>query len=366
MLSRKTDDQVRFRQLARWLATVASVGLVAAICAACGSSSGSSGSGGGGASAGNAKGMTTVSMVEDEEGFGNTALYVAQKEGFFTKNGIKVDLRNLGTGSTTGEVMQSGKVNVAVSATYEMGTLASQGAPLQAFSLYGNTPIDICVSKPFAQEKGLSSSSSLSTVFAALKGSKVGISGPNSAPDLIGKYLQRQYGHYDPTSAVQTISVGSHAALAEAVERNQVNVVFSSPPTCNIAVQAGKAVEVATSKQFSDLLQTPEYILYAKKSYLTSNPTVAKKINKALAEAEAFCRTHKSAVVDIMHGYFPSVPKPLMSKIYTSEVLPVIPHSPAMTASGWQRVSSIIKPATSSTLNSTEGNVWTNQYVPGS
>lgn len=362
MLANTTRDQVTSKHPKRLLATSVAVGLIAAACAACGSSS----SGGGSPAAAKSNGLTTVSMVEDETGFGNTAVYVAQEEGFFKKHGIQVSLRNLGTGSTTGEVMQSGKVDVAVSASYEMGTLASQGAPLQAFSLYGNTPMDICVSKEFAQQKGLTSSSSLSTVFGAMKGSKIGISGPNSAPDLLGKYLQRQYGHYDPTSAVHTISVGSHAALAEAVERNEVNVVFTSPPTCNLAVQAGKAVEVATAKEFPDLLQTPEYILYAKKSFLTSNPTVAKKINAALAEAEAFCRTHKSAVVNIMHSYFPSMPKQLMAQVYSNEVLPVIPKTPAMTESGWQRVSAIIKPATTQPLSSTEGNVWTNQYASGS
>lgn len=340
-----------------------SVGLIAASCAACGGSGGSKGTN---AASAKSTGLTHVSMVEDETGFGNTAVYVAQQEGFFKKNGIQIDLRTLGTGSTTGEVMQSGKVDVAVSASYEMGTLASQGAALQAFALYGNTPVDVCMSKEYAQQKGLTSSSSLSSVFGAMKGAKIGISGPNSAPDLLGRYLQRKYGHYDPTSEVQTISVGSHAALAEAVERNEVNVIFTSPPTCNEAVEAGKATEVATSKQFPDLLQTPEFILYAKKSYLTGNPAVAKKISTALAEAEAFCHTHKSAVVNIMHSYFPTISKPDMAQIYTSEVLPVIPKTPTMTQSGWQRVSAIIKPATTSALSSTEGAVWTNQYASGS
>jgi len=262
--------------------------------------------------------------------------------------------------------MDSGKVDVAASATFEMAPLIVAGAPLLAFYSAINVTTEFCAANSFIAAHHLSTSSSLAQIASAFKGATIGISGVNSTPDLVGRYFFTTYGHLNPNSDMKIVALGSQPAVVTALENGQVNGFFASPPTCSSAVASGKATRLLTPDQVPAFKSTPQNIMYTTKSYATAHPAVLKDISIAMAKAVAFTKSNPSQVVTILKGYLPTIATATLSKELNDVIIPAIPPSADMDQAGWQGVSDIVMPETSKALDTSQGVIWTNQYIPSS
>jgi ABC-type nitrate/sulfonate/bicarbonate transport system substrate-binding protein len=139
-------------------------------------------------------------------------LFVAEQEGYFKDEGLTLgDRPRLGTGAKLAAALQSGSIDVAA------------GVMTDAYNLYkinGRTKLISTLTDEYyvdivAGDKVPASldSQPLAAKVKALKGAKIGITGPGSGTEALLIYLLKQQG-MDPKSDITMVNLGSDASAA--------------------------------------------------------------------------------------------------------------------------------------------------------
>jgi NitT/TauT family transport system substrate-binding protein len=309
--------------------------------------------------------LTKVTMASDIFSMSNVALYVAIENGYFKQQNIDLDIKTLHSGSTTGAAMQSGKIDIAASASFEMGPLVANGAQFLAFYSPLNVATELCASNSFLASKGITSSTPVEKMASQFTGAVIGISGPNSTPDMIGRYFFQKVGGLNPAKDLKIVTLGSQPAIVTALQAGQVDGLFASPPTCSNAAATGKATIVMKPSEFAAFVATPQNIMYTTKDYAKAHPEVLRAISIGMEKGTAYTKAHPEEVANtVLKKYLPTVATPIVLDELKTVIIPAMPEEQGMTEKGWQDVSDIIKPVTGKNLDTKEGGIWTNAYLP--
>jgi NitT/TauT family transport system substrate-binding protein len=91
--------------------------------------------------------------------------------------------------------------------------------------------------KSVLSKAGVSESSSVEAKIAALKGLKLGTTGPGAAGDALFRFLS-SIGNFDPNKDVQLVPIqGGGPAMIAALQKNVIDGFCLSSPTADLAVQ---------------------------------------------------------------------------------------------------------------------------------
>lgn len=333
--------------------------LLSLVVAACGGSGSSTQSGT------SSKGPSHITIAQDIWTLSSAPLYVAMADGYFKKHNLDVSLQTMQSGSVTTQAMASGSVPIAASGSFEMAAAVAKGLPFQAFASLANVAMELCVSKQVASAEHLTSSSTAATVLTALKGRTLGVTGANSSPDLVLRYLLTNKAHLKPDTDVKITALGSVGAEVSAISRGQIDGFLQSPPGCEQAVQAGNALNLIPATR-NGLSSAPLSVFYAKKDWLSGHKGVVSAVSAALMEAVGAIRNRPDVALPVLQKYFPSLPRSVLEGSFRNSVVPLIPSDGKATSSGWRAVNDIIKPAGGPGLPSDQGTYWTTEYLPHS
>lgn len=138
-------------------------------------------------------------------------LYVAEQKGFFEKEGVQVGKRpRLGTGSKLAAALTSGGIDVGGGVITDAFNLAQSGqSPRIIADLVNQYYVSIVVGKDFPDKPH----ASLQQKIRALKGKKIGITGPGSGTEALVTYLFKKAG-LDPEVDVTLVNLGGSATGA--------------------------------------------------------------------------------------------------------------------------------------------------------
>src|SRR5262249_26614608 len=153
-----------------------------------------------------------------------TPLYVGITNGIFAKHGLEINLTTLQSGSTIAAVIQSGSVDFAASGSLTQLLAVKNGAKFTAIAVEGTPSLALCGRPAWMAEKKLTENSSLAEIFGAFKGARVGVTGVATTPDLVGRSLVATYGNIDPARDMQTVTLGSNAAISTAFQQGAIDV----------------------------------------------------------------------------------------------------------------------------------------------
>jgi NitT/TauT family transport system substrate-binding protein len=309
--------------------------------------------------------LTKVTMAADLFSMSNVALYVAIENGYIKQQNIDLDFKTLQSGSTIGVAMQSGRTDIAASASFEMGPLVVNGAQFLAFDSSINVATELCASNSFLASKGITSTTSVQDIARRFGGATIGISGPNSTPDLIARYFFQKVGGLNPAKDLKIVTLGSQPAIVTALQAGQVDGLFASPPTCSNAVATGKATIALRPNQVPAFVVTPQNIMYTTKDYAKAHPDVLRALCIAIEQGIEYTKAHPEEVASkVLKKYLPATATPIVLDELKTVIIPAMPAERGMTEKGWRDVSDIIKPVTGRDLDTKEGGFWTNAYLP--
>jgi NitT/TauT family transport system substrate-binding protein len=306
-----------------------------------------------------------VTMAQAIANVGNAGIYVAIEKGYYKEHHVNLKLNTLQSGATTSQAMASGSVDVVASGAFDVAAASAKGIPFQAFVNGSGITTELCANKKFAASKGLTASSTPQQVMSAWKGATIGITGANSAPDLIVRYLLRKYGGLTPDQDVKIVALGSVGAEVQAVSRGTVDGFLQSPPGCEQSVATGNAVNVLRPSRVPGFSRTPLGVVYTTKTWAKAHGTAMGRVANATAKGDAFAIQHPDETMVILQKYFPGLNADILRDAYTNVVVPTLTKNGKMNATGWKDVSDVLVTAGSikKPLDAKEGNLWTNSYI---
>ncbi|WP_236791826.1 ABC transporter substrate-binding protein [Amycolatopsis sp. GM8] len=294
----------------KWLAVVAAAALTVTGCASTASQNAGTGSGGGG-------GGTPVSIMV---GGLNKQIYLpfmlAQRLGYYQRQGLDVTLQDEGAGVDATTNMVAGKVD-GVGGFYDH-TIAMQGLGQSMESVVSmlTTPgeVELCRN----EVKGQIHSP------ADWAGRNLGVTDLGSSTDFLTQYLAQKNGT-DP-SKIHRVGVQSGSTLIGALQHGNVDCAMTTEPTVSTALAQGAAyilLDMRTAQGTAEQLggQYPATSLYLTTSYVDSHPDIVQKLVNAYVDTLKWIQAHNGAqVADVMPAdYYAGSGKDAYAKAFDNE-----------------------------------------------
>jgi ABC-type nitrate/sulfonate/bicarbonate transport system substrate-binding protein len=310
---------------------------------------------------------TSVTVGQAVPTVGGAPIYVAIENGYYAEQNITFNLIQLQSGSTATQAIASGSVDFVNAGSFDVATAVGKGVPLQAFLTFSGVAIETCLSTELAQSHHLTSTSTAEEVMGAMNGKTMGITGPNSAPDLVLRYMLQKHANLKPDADVKIVSLGSIPAELTALQRGQIDGFLQSPPACEQAQAQGTGVPLLRPAQYPpDLQGMPLGVFYTRKDYIQSHQDVLARVAAATVKGAAFARTHTDETLVILKKVFPTVEDDTLRDTLVNIIQPIVTQDGKMSQPAWSKVVDLLKSsgAIDQTVNTQEGELWTNALLP--
>lgn len=167
----------------------------------------------GGSKPNSSSGHLTLNVGQISNSVAFFPIFVAENQGFFADENLTLGANRprLGTGAKLAAALESGSIDVAGGVMTDAFNLYQANGSAQVVgSLVNSYYVDIVVGSDF---KGPATSASLASRITALKGKKIGITGPGSGTEALVDYLLLQQG-LNPKTDVTLVNLGSDSSAA--------------------------------------------------------------------------------------------------------------------------------------------------------
>ena len=168
------------------------------------------------------------------------AMYVAERDGTFEKEGLDVDIVELQSGADGVAAAVSGSAQIADIGFDDLVTLTEEGEKglVMVHNLVRRVTLTLVMNSDMAKERGVTRESPLDQRYAALKGLRLGVTSTGAASDRYLRYYLREAG-LDPEKDAEIIAIGDGSSLLAALETGQIDAYQLSPPTPYVAESEG-------------------------------------------------------------------------------------------------------------------------------
>lgn len=315
----------------RFLAVTAAAAL-AVLAAGCAHSTSASSSSAGGSGA---QSMTlNVGQISNSVAF--LPFYIAEHNGYFTQEGLTMGARpRLGTGAKVAAALESGSIDVAGAVMTDALNLYKTDNQARVIGTLVDTYyVDIIAGSTIPQS---ADSGSLADRIRALKGKKIGITGPGSGTEALVNYLFNLV-NLDPKRDVTMVNLGSDASAAiGALKQHRVDAL-SFPQPVGQLVEGAKAGRIYISPARGDvpnLKSATHGVIVTTQSVLKTKPKAVAAFLRAIAKAEALIHSDPSAVGPLLAGYQTTM-KPATVQALVPVLEQEIPATPLPQQAGYE------------------------------
>lgn len=285
--------------MSRLVLTAAGAAIAATLVTACGSSGSSSASGN--------SGITSITVTQPFTSTLNSALYIAQSQGYFKQHHLNVKFVTVSNGNGLSATLGGSAQLALVSSVLPMQALA-QGQKFDVFAASGlGFPESIFVSSSAYAKSGLNANSTLKQQLEFLANKPIAVESPSGENDTVFKFLFHLAGL--PASDFKPEVLGTPAAILAAIKNGTAVASALGSPYPQEASADGYAkillnLSRGDVKQMTDILTL---CIAATQSYYNANPTVIQEFTAALQEGQDYVYAHTSAAAAYMaKTYFSS------------------------------------------------------------
>ncbi|CAM5201556.1 NitT/TauT family transport system substrate-binding protein OS=Castellaniella defragrans OX=75697 GN=HNR28_002969 PE=4 SV=1 [Castellaniella defragrans] len=248
-----------------------------------------------------------VGQISDSVAF--FPIFVAKKQGFFAQHGLQVgDIPLLGTGAKLAAALQSGSIDVAGGNGTDPLNLyrANKGTRMIA-QLVNTYYVDIIVGPSFV---GAAPTAPLSDKIRALKGKKIGVTGPGSGTQALVDYLLGLQGMKSSTDAT-LVSLGSNMTGALGALKTKRVDALSFPQPVGEQAEATHIGEIYISPTRGDVPQISHMVhgvVFTTQSVLDEKGPQVRAFVQGIADAESYIhKADLTAVRALFKDYRPTM-----------------------------------------------------------
>jgi ABC-type nitrate/sulfonate/bicarbonate transport system substrate-binding protein len=232
-----------------------------------------------------AQGLTRVMSGYAAVSGPHAVLWMAREAGLFEKNGLRAEIAYIRSGSTMGQALVAGEIQVA-----QMGGPAAlaagvAGADVTLIAVALNTtPIVIMGSVSRIEE---------------LKGKAIGVTRFGSNTDISARYAVRKFG-LQPEKDVALVQLEDYPGIMGGMQSGRIAAGALADPFTEHAKKLGY-------KEIADIaalgLEFPFVAAVAKKSYLRDYADVAQRFVRAYTEAIAVYKNNRELAIKVTSKY---------------------------------------------------------------
>ncbi|GAA2209069.1 ABC transporter substrate-binding protein [Nonomuraea monospora] len=230
-------------------------------------------------------GVLNVGQISNSIAF--FPLFVAEQNGYFTQEGVKLGERpRLGTGAKVAAALKSGSIDLGAGVMTDALNLAriDDKGRLVA-NLVDRYYVDVVVGTSFA---GASPSDPLDARIRALRGKKIGITGPGSGTEALVTYLFARTG-LNPATDCELVNLGSTAASAlGALKAGRVDALAFFQPIAQQAAAAGIGTRYISpaAGDVPGLERTAHGVVFTTQRIIDKKPREVAAFQRALGRAQ--------------------------------------------------------------------------------
>lgn len=207
-------------------------------------------------------------------------LTVAEKKGFFTEQGLNVEISDFAGGAKSLQALIGGSVDVVTGAYEHTIRMQAKGQDIVAVVELGRFP-GIAVGVK-ADKAGNYKTP------ADFKGMKIGVTAPGSSTNMLMNFVLAKSGL--SSSDVSYIGVGSAASAVAAVKKGEIDAISHLEPVLSMLERSGEikiVIDTRTEKGTIDLFggSNPAAVLYMKRDFMQKNPNTVQALTNALYKA---------------------------------------------------------------------------------
>lgn len=266
-------------------------------------------------------------------------LFVAKQQGFFKDAGIDVTITNFNSGAVVGAAMTSGSLDVGCGLMTDVFALRKAGRSAKVVgALVDGYYVDVIASNQLLAAAKVSRSTPLRQRVDALKGKKIGITGPGSGTEALLVYLFKRAG-LDTTRDATLVNVGTdQVAILQSLKAGRIDAVsFAWPLTMVAEAQdIGKALISPAGGDVPSMRGQVHGVMYASDATLAKKRQGVVDFAKAIARAEAFIHRDRNAARTLLKEY----DKQLDDKIITAlaaAYYPILPQDPRISRDAYEK-----------------------------
>jgi len=206
----------------------------------------------------------------------------ASQRGLFTQAGLTVEMAATNRG-VNHDALLSGAADILLGAPTQNMRAQLRRQPVRLIAgMVNKFASNIVVKKAFAEKAGVTEASPVEAKAAALRGLKIGTTGPGAGPDQLTRWVMRR-GKIDPDRDAQLVPIqGGPNAMIAAFDKGQIDGFCLSSPTSDVAVQ-----KFGGAYLFNMVTNPPPEL--SDYLYITASVT-ERTIKEKPAELTAYCR----------------------------------------------------------------------------
>lgn len=154
--------------------------------------------------------------------------------GLFDEEGIDVEFVKTSAASTGISAMVNGDVDVYIGSTVALIRARQRGAEIVGISaLATQITTGIVMSRAWVDKHGITESSTLDEKLLALRGARVGITGPGAGSDQVVRYSAMRAG-IDPDREMELVALGNNNnVFVASLEQGRIDGFALAPPLIN-------------------------------------------------------------------------------------------------------------------------------------
>jgi NitT/TauT family transport system substrate-binding protein len=233
--------------------------------------------------------------------------YVAEAEGLFEKEGIKIDWVDVGSGSRQIAAVAGGSADFAVVGMQPAITARQNGADLVSVaSLFNGYAIQLVLSNAALEKTGITPDMSIDQKVEKLQGVAVGVTGIGSTTDVLLRSWLKQRGQ-DPEQRLTIQPLGSPPAMFAAFEQGAVDgFMLGSPfPQQAEASGLGKITIDPLTESIPELEGVPYTAIITRSALTKEKPELVQRMVNALTKAMKAQAADPDGVGAKLKSYFP-------------------------------------------------------------
>lgn len=266
-------------------------------------------------SAGLAQGLTRVVAGYSAISGHFAILWLAHEAGLFEKNGLKVEMVLIRSGSTHAQALVAGATQISQLAGTSGLAAGVAGADLTFVAMVLNTA-------PFIIYGSVSK-------LEELKGKGIGITRYGSTTDISARFALRKVG-LQPEKDVAIIQLEDYPGMLGSLKSGRIAAGVFAPPFTDYAQKLGYK-EIANIASMG--LEFPFSGLVAKKSYVRDHADIVQRFLRAYVEAIALFKNNRELTMKVIQKYA-AVNDPAILASTVNFYAPKFPRAPYPTADG--------------------------------
>jgi ABC-type nitrate/sulfonate/bicarbonate transport system substrate-binding protein len=266
-------------------------------------------------------------------------LYVADKLGYFKAANLDVTITAFQSGTLVGTAVTSNSIDIGCSVITDVFALLKANRPVKLVgSLVNGYYVDLIGSNAFLDATKTARASKLADKVAALKGKKIGITGPGSGTQALVDYLFRTNG-LDSTRDAELVNVGvDQASIIQQLKGGRIDAVSFAWPLSMIAEASGvgKAYIMPALGDVPTMRGEIQGVIYVKPDLLAKRAGAVVAFVHAIGRAEAYLHRNAAQASALLRAYDPALNDVAIAALLAA-YLPVLPQQPDIPANAYEK-----------------------------